>query len=126
MLKWTLAKRKMIMHKHGTPGTNVSTHAILLSDVPHDDPHETASEDMPTLGEFTDVYDVKKVSISLTSFALSSSFTPGCHISAFRVVDSACSITLSAVRIDFVTFEAPSGPSRVGGVGVDVKGNDTV
>jgi hypothetical protein len=42
------------------------------------------------------------------------------------VVDSACSINLTAFRIDFVTFASPSGPSSVGGVGVDVKASSTM
>jgi hypothetical protein len=42
------------------------------------------------------------------------------------MIDSACSISLTAFRSDFVTFGLPSVPSRVGGVGVDVKSNGTV
>jgi hypothetical protein len=41
----------------------------------------------------------------------------------FLVVDSACSINFTAFKSDFVRFTPPSAPSRVGGVGVDVKGN---
>jgi hypothetical protein len=42
------------------------------------------------------------------------------------MVDSACSINLTAFRHDFVAFDPPSTPSRVGGVGVDVKGTGTL
>jgi hypothetical protein len=58
LLKWTLAKRKMIVQKHGTHGGSVSTHAALLSDVSTDDPHV-----MPTLKECTDEYDDNEVSV---------------------------------------------------------------
>jgi hypothetical protein len=57
LLKWTLAKRKMIVQKYGTPGSHASACIVVLSDVSHDDTHATASEDMPTLEECTDAYD---------------------------------------------------------------------
>jgi hypothetical protein len=49
----------------------------------------------------------------------------GRDLSQFWVLDSACSINLTTFRSDFVTFDTPSTPSRVGGVGVDVKGSGT-
>jgi hypothetical protein len=58
--------------------------------------------------------------------AFSSSLAPGRNLSQFWVVDSACSINLTALRNDFVKFTPPSAPSRVGGVGVDVKGIGSV
>jgi hypothetical protein len=33
LLKWTLAKRKMIVRKYGTPSGSASTHAALMRDV---------------------------------------------------------------------------------------------
>jgi hypothetical protein len=47
-------------------------------------------------------------------------------LSQFSVVDSACSINLIASKGDFVRFTPLSAPSRVGGVGVDVKGSGSV
>jgi hypothetical protein len=38
------------------------------------------------------------------------------------VVDSACSVNLTAFRREFTTFASSSDSSRVGGVGVDVMG----
>jgi hypothetical protein len=52
LLKWTLAKRKMIVQNHGTHGGNAFAHAALLSDVSTDD-----NKIMPTLDEYTDEYD---------------------------------------------------------------------
>jgi hypothetical protein len=66
------------------------------------------------------------VSVPLSYVAFSSSLTSGRDLSQFWVVDSACSINLAAFRGDFATFIPPSAPSRVGGVGVDVKGSGSV
>jgi hypothetical protein len=116
----------MIVHKNGTPGSTASAHDALLSDVSHDDPHATASEDMLTLEKCTDVQDDPEISVSFRSFAFSSSLNPGRDLSSFWVVDSACSIILTAFLGDFVTFDPPSVTSCVGGVGVDDHGSDTV
>jgi hypothetical protein len=51
---------------------------------------------------------------------------PGRDLSHFWVVDSAFSINLTACRDDFVTFEPPSGTTRIGGVGVNVHGSCTI
>jgi hypothetical protein len=72
------------------------------------------------------VYDDTTVSLSFTSVAFSSSLTPCRDLSNFWAVDSAASINLTTCRDDFVTFESPSGSTRIGGVGVDVKGGGTV
>jgi hypothetical protein len=48
-LKWTLAKRKMIVPKYGTLGGSSSAHAALVSDVPADDVGS-----LPTLEDCTD------------------------------------------------------------------------
>jgi hypothetical protein len=66
------------------------------------------------------------VSVPFSSVAFSSSLAPGRNLSLFWVVDSACSINLTAFRDDYVKFTPPSAPSRVGGVGVDVKGSGSV
>jgi hypothetical protein len=57
-MKWTLAKRKMIIQKYGTPGGTAPAHVALLSDVPTND-HEI----MPTLEECTNEYDDSEVSV---------------------------------------------------------------
>jgi hypothetical protein len=111
----------MIVKKYGTLAGCASADAALLSDVPLDDP-----DTMPTLEECTDDFDDTEVSVPFSSVALSSSFAPGRDLSQFWVVDSACSINLDAFRRDFVTLYPPATPSRVGGAGVDVKGNSTV
>jgi hypothetical protein len=66
------------------------------------------------------------VSAPFSSIASSSSLALRRDLSQFRVVDSACSINLTAFRSDFVTLAPPSAPSRVGGVGVDVQGSVSV
>jgi hypothetical protein len=43
LLKQTLARHNVIVHKYGTPGGNASTHAAVLSDVSHDDSPVLAS-----------------------------------------------------------------------------------
>jgi hypothetical protein len=120
-MKWTLVKRKMIVQKYGTRGSYASAHPTLLSDVPTDD-----LDVLPTLEKCTDEYDDAEVIVPFTCLAFSSSIAQGRDLSQFWVVDSACSINLTAFRHDFVTFDPPSSPSRVGGVGVDVKGSGTV
>jgi hypothetical protein len=121
LLKWNLAKRMMIVQKYGIPGGSASAHAALLSDIPADD-----ADILPTLEDCTYEYDDTDVSVPFSFVAFSSSLTHGRDLSQFWVVDSACSINLTAFRYDFVTFTPPSGPSRVGGVGIDVKGSGTV
>jgi hypothetical protein len=121
LLKWTLIKRKMIVRKYGTPCGAASAYAALLSDVPTDD-----DDVLPTLEDWTYEYDDIEVSVPFNSVAFSSSLAPGRDLSQFWVVDSACSINLTALRSDFVTFATPSALSCVGGVGVDVKGSGQV
>jgi hypothetical protein len=72
------------------------------------------------------VYDDTKVRFPFNSASFSPSLTPGRDLSDLWVVDSACSINLTACRGDFVTFEPSSGASRIGGVGVEVQGNGTL
>jgi hypothetical protein len=121
LLRLTLAKRKLIIQKYGTPGGSHSVHAVVLSDVPADD-----STSLPTLEECTDEYDDTEASVPFNSVAFSSSLTPARNLSHHWVVDSACSINLTAFKDDFVRFASHSAPSRVLGVGVDVKGSGSV
>jgi hypothetical protein len=71
LMRWTIAKRKMIILKYGAPAGSHSAHAALLSDVPADD-----SDSLPTLEECTDEYDDTEVSVPFSSVAFSSSLTP--------------------------------------------------
>jgi hypothetical protein len=70
LLKWTLAKRKMVVQKYGTPGGSASAHAALLSDVLIDE-----TDSLPALEECTDKYDDTEVSVPFKSVAFSSSIT---------------------------------------------------
>jgi hypothetical protein len=72
LLRWTLAKRKMIIQRYGAPGGSHYAHAAMLSEVPADD-----SDSLPTLEECTDEYDDTEVSVPFSSVAFSSSLTPG-------------------------------------------------
>jgi hypothetical protein len=123
ILKWNLAKRKMLVQKYNAPGGTTSTHATLLSDVPADDAPADDADSLPTLEDCADDCDDDGVSVPFSFAAFSSSLTPCRNLSQFWVVDSACSINLTAFRDDFVKFTPPSAPSRVGGVGVDVQGS---
>jgi hypothetical protein len=120
-IRWTLAKRKMIIQKYGAHGGSHSAHAALLSDFPVDD-----SDSLPVLEECTDEYNDNEVSVPSSSVAFSSSLTHGRNLSHLWVVDSACSINLTAFKSDFVRFTPPSAPSRVGRVGIDAKGSGYV
>jgi hypothetical protein len=64
LVKWTLTKRKMIVHTYGNPSGNYAfVHAAHLSDVSNDDSHVHASHDMPTLEECTGEYNDIDVSV---------------------------------------------------------------
>jgi hypothetical protein len=76
LTRWTLAKRKTIIQKSGTPGGSAFAHAALLSDVPVDE-----TDSLPTLEDSTDKYDDTEVSVPFSSVALSSSLTPGRDLS---------------------------------------------
>jgi hypothetical protein len=64
LLRWTLAKRNMIIKKYGTPGGSTSAHAALLSDVTAYD-----TDGLPTLEDCTDEYDDTEVSVPFNSMA---------------------------------------------------------
>jgi hypothetical protein len=92
---------------------------------PTSTPADHSSRNAP-LEECTYEYDDTEVSVPFTSVAFSSSLALGRDLSQFWVLDSARSINLTAFRSDFVMFAPPSAPSRVGGVGVDVKDSGTI
>jgi hypothetical protein len=76
LLRWTNAKRKMIIQKYGAPSGSHSAHAALQSDVPADD-----SDSLSTLEVCTDEYDDTEVSFPFSSVAFSSSLTLGRNLS---------------------------------------------
>jgi hypothetical protein len=110
ILKWNLAKRKMLVQKYGAPGGTTSAHAALQSDVLVDDAPADDADSLPTLEDCADDCDDDDVSIPFSSVAFSSSLTLGRNLSQFWVVDSACSINLTACRDDFVKFTPPPLP----------------
>jgi hypothetical protein len=93
----------------------------MFIDVSTDNP-----DDMPTLEECTNEYDDTEVSVPFRFVAFSSSLAPGRDLSQFWVVDSTCLMNLTAFRSVFVMFAPPSAPSRMVGVGVDVKCSGTM
>jgi hypothetical protein len=126
LMKWTLAKRKLIAQKNWQPQQHCPRACCPL-ERPLPRGHLSAySLDFPILEEYTDVYDDTKVSLPSSYVAFFFSLDHGRDISDFWVVDSACSINLAACRDDFVTFEPPSGASHIGGAGVDVQSSGTI
>jgi hypothetical protein len=107
LLRWTLAKRKVIIKNYGTLGGFPFAHAAMLSDVTAGD-----SDSLPTLEDCTDEYDDTEVSVPFSSVAFSPSLTPGRDLSQFWVVDSACSINLTASRGGITTFTPLRSLSR--------------
>jgi hypothetical protein len=79
LLKWTLAKLKMIVQKYGTSGGHACAHVALLSDVPAD-----YASSLPTLEDCTDEYDDIEVSVYFNYVAFSSSLTRGRDLSPAR------------------------------------------
>jgi hypothetical protein len=124
MLKWTLAKRKIIVLQYGAP-TGQASHNALLSDMHQSDTNGDAPGAGPSEMECTDEYDHTEVGTTFCDIAFSAS-TPRDVTFTHWVVHSACSINLNAFRSDFVIFDPPSGTSRVGGVSVDVLGSGNV
>jgi hypothetical protein len=120
IFKWTLAKRKLIIPKYGSPGGTAPTYVVLLSDVSNDDYALPTSHTVPTLEECIDEYDDNEVSVPFSFIAFSSSLAPGRGLSQSWMVDSASSINLTTFRGDFATFDPPFVTSRVGGVGIYV------
>jgi hypothetical protein len=76
LLKWTLAKRNMIVRKYGTLGGSACAHVALLSDVPADE-----IDSLPTIEDYTNEYDDTEVSVPFSSIAFSSSITRGRDLS---------------------------------------------
>jgi hypothetical protein len=70
----------------------------------------TDADNLSTLEDCTNDCDDDEVSVPFSSVAFSSSLTPGRNLSQFWVVDSACSINLTAFRDNFVKFTPPPLP----------------
>jgi hypothetical protein len=111
--------------KYGTP-SGPASHNAPLSDVHQSDAESDAPGAGPSETKSTNEYDDTHVSASLRSVAFSAFAPPGRDLSQSWVVNSACSIRLTAFRSDFVSFDPPSGTSHVGGVGVDVRGRGKI
>jgi hypothetical protein len=95
----------MIIQKYGTLGGSATAHAALPSDVTAADDHDG----LPTLEDCSDEYDTE-VSAPFSFVAFSSFLTRGRDLSQLWVIDSACSINLTALRGDFITFAPPLRP----------------
>jgi hypothetical protein len=104
LLKWTLAKRKMTVQKYGAPSGH-AFHNALLSDMHMTNTDVDAHGAGPSEMECADEYDDTEVGTTFCSVAISSSTPPRRDPSDFWVVDSACSINLTAFRSDFVSFD---------------------
>jgi hypothetical protein len=115
----------MIVQKYGASSEHAS-HNALLSDMHKSDTYGDTPGAGPLEMECTDEYDGTEVSTTFCSIAFTASTLPRRELSQFWVVDSVCSINLTAFRSDFVSFDPPSDTSRVGGVGVDVLGSGNV
>jgi hypothetical protein len=76
ILKWNLAKRKMLVQKFGAPGGTTSAHVALLSDVLADDAPADDADSLPTLEDCADDHDDDEVSVPFSFVAFSSSLTP--------------------------------------------------
>jgi hypothetical protein len=123
VLRLTLAKRKQIAEKYaGQPPPTAH-----LSDVHADMASvEDAADGEPLDYDMHDEYDDREVNTSFASVAFASSASYVAHMSDYWVVDSACSVNLTAFRSDFSEFHPSSRRSTVGGVGVTVQGSGTV
>jgi hypothetical protein len=82
LLKWTLAKRKMIVQKHGAPSGQAS-HTALLSDMHKSDTNGNAPVAGPSEMECTGEYDNTEVGTTYCFIAFSSSTTPGRDLSDY-------------------------------------------
>jgi hypothetical protein len=76
LLKWTLAKRRMIVQKYGTPSEHAS-HNARLSDVHQSDADIDATGAGPSEMECTYEYDDIEASGTFSSVPLSASTPPG-------------------------------------------------
>jgi hypothetical protein len=123
VLRWTLAKPKQNAEKYaGQPPPTAH-----LSDVPADMASvEDAADGEPLDYDRQDEYDDTEVSTSFASVAFASSASSVVDLSDYFIVDSACSVNLTAFRSDFSEFHPSSRRNTVGGVGVIVQGSGTV
>jgi hypothetical protein len=83
ILKWKLAKRKMLVQMYGAPRGTTSARVALLSDVPADDAPADDADSLPTLEDCADDCADNEVSVPFNSVAFSSSLTPGRDLSQF-------------------------------------------
>jgi hypothetical protein len=97
LLKWTLAKRMMIIHKYGTHVVPASRNAHM-SDVPQSDAESDAPGAGPTELECIDEHDDTEVSTSFCSLALSTTTPPGSYFSQFWVINSPRSVNHTGFR----------------------------
>jgi hypothetical protein len=122
VLRWTLAKRKRVAEKyagHAPPTAHLSD--VAAASAPLED-----DIDCPLEYDMQDEYDDTEVSVSFTSIAFASPASSIVDMSDYWVVDSACSVNLTAFRSDFFEFNPSSRHNTVGGVGVSVKGSGLV
>jgi hypothetical protein len=96
LLKWTRAKRNLIVQKYGTPNGIAIRVRGLLSDISRAYPSPHPALDVSALQECTDDYDDTEVSVPFSFVAFSPSFPPGRDLCQFWVVDSTYSINLTA------------------------------
>jgi hypothetical protein len=75
-LKWSLAKRKMLVQKYGTP-SGLASHVVLLGDVHQSDVESDALGAGPSKMECGDEYDDKGASVSFNFVAFFASAPPG-------------------------------------------------
>jgi hypothetical protein len=87
---------------------------------------EDAADGDPLEYDMHDEYDDTEDGTSLAFAAFASSASSVADLSDYWVVDSACSVNLTAFRSDFSEFHPSSRRSIVGGVGVTVQGSGTV
>jgi hypothetical protein len=116
VLRLTMAKRKQIAEKsagHPPPTAHLSDVAAASATLEDD-------TDFPLEYDMQDEYDDTEVSVSLTSVAFTSPASSVANLSDYSVVDSACSVSLTAFRYDFSEFNPSFRHSTVGGVGVSV------
>jgi hypothetical protein len=76
LLKWTLAKRKLIVQKFCHPNNTAPAHAALFSDMSHAGSSPHAPTNVPTVEECIDEYDDTEISVHFSSVEFTSSLVP--------------------------------------------------
>jgi hypothetical protein len=120
VLRWTVAKRKQIAEKYARqppPTAHLSdVHADMAS-------VEDATDGEPLDYDMHDECDDTEVSTSFAYVAFASFASSVANLSDYWVVDSACSVNLTAFRSDFSECHSSSSRSTVCGVGVTKQGS---